>query len=125
MQGMDDCHTSQIKQAFAHAVVAGAVALPVSDVGQTVLHLDTFSQLGTSFRRQLSLPQLLQQPLIGWILTLRRFRLVVQRSRNAQLAQVVFGNCTCAPGVNGSTISTIYATLTQHSPLRPVWTYSP
>ena len=43
---VDDGDAAQVEQVLAGAEVAGAPALPVSDVGRGVLDLDAFAQLG-------------------------------------------------------------------------------
>jgi hypothetical protein len=62
---VDDGDAAQVEQVLAGAEVAGAPALPVSDVGQGVLDLDAFAQLGASFRGVLALAQFGQQRFVG------------------------------------------------------------
>ena len=62
---VDDGDAAQIKQVLADAAVAGAPSLPVAHVGQGVLDLDAFAQLGAPFRGVLALAQFGQQCLVG------------------------------------------------------------
>jgi hypothetical protein len=57
----DDSGAAQVEQVLAGAAVAGAAALPMSDVGQGVLDLDPLAELGSPGRGGLTLAQLGQQ----------------------------------------------------------------
>jgi hypothetical protein len=94
---VDDGDAAQVEQVFAGTGVAGAAALPVADVGERVLDLDTLAELGPPGRGLLALVQLGEQCLVGWMATLRPLRLVVHRSRSGQAAQVPLGKCTVWP----------------------------
>jgi len=62
---MNDRHAAQVKQVFALAAVARAVALPGPDVGQRVLNLHALTQRRAAGRRLLAFAQLLQQALVA------------------------------------------------------------
>src|SRR6476660_2163106 len=62
---MHDSTPPQIKHMLAHPPVAGASALPASDVRQGVFHGYPLAQLRTPLRRLLAFAQLLQQGFIG------------------------------------------------------------
>ena len=91
----------QVEQVLALAEVAGAVALPAADMGQGVLDLDALAEPGPPRAGVLAGPQLHQQPLIGWICTLRPRGLVVHRRCSGQAWHAAAGNWTLPPGVNG------------------------
>ena len=54
---VDDGDPPQVEEVLAGAAVAGAASLPVADVGQGVLDLDTFAQFRPPVRGLLALAQ--------------------------------------------------------------------
>lgn len=64
MEILHDRAAPQVKQVFAHAAIARSTPLPVTDMGQSMLHRDPFAQLGAPQQGQLPLAQLLKQPLV-------------------------------------------------------------
>ena len=65
MEVVDDGDAAQVEQVLAGAPVAGAAALPVPDVGEGMLDLDAFAQLGAPGRGVLAAAQFSQQGLVG------------------------------------------------------------
>jgi hypothetical protein len=65
MQIMHDSTSPQIKHILPDPTVAGAVALPTSNMCQGMFDGYALPQLGTPLRRLLACPQLLQQGFIG------------------------------------------------------------
>src|SRR5579859_2284659 len=64
MQVLHDGAAPQVKQVLADPALARTTPLPVSDMGQPMLHRDALTQLGTPQRGQLPLAQLPKQSLI-------------------------------------------------------------
>src|SRR4029453_11123505 len=62
---MDDCTASQLKHVLPHPPVAGASALPATNMGQGVFHRDALAQLGAPLGGLLVFAQLLPQGFIG------------------------------------------------------------
>lgn len=105
VQVMNDRGATQIEEVLAESPIVSAVALPVSDVGESVFDVYPFAQLGPSEGSLLALAQLRQEPFIGMDVTLRPWRLGVQRSRSGQEAQSSSGKRTVWPAWNGMTTS--------------------
>src|SRR4029434_3063934 len=55
----------QVKHILPHAAIAGTAALPMSNVGQGMLHRDALAQLRAPMRCPLAFTQLRQQGFIG------------------------------------------------------------
>ena len=87
MQIMHDSTSPQIKHVLPDAPVAGAAALPPSNVCQGMLDGHPLPQLGPPLRRLWRSRNSCNKASSGWMLTLRPEALVVQRSRNTQPAQ--------------------------------------
>jgi hypothetical protein len=60
-----DGGAAEIEQVLPFASIAGAAALPATDVRQGVLHCHALAQLSAAGRRRLALAQLDQQALTG------------------------------------------------------------
>ncbi len=101
MQVLDSGHAARIEQVLALTAIAGAVALPRSDVGQGVLDLDAFAQRRTTDRRLLALTQFLQQALVAMdadTAPVRTRRAVVMQRAGLDVA---VGKWTRPPGTKG------------------------
>jgi hypothetical protein len=61
MEVVNDSAATQIEQIFAHALIAGASALPSSNMGQGMFHGHPLTQPGGSLRGLLMLPQFDEQ----------------------------------------------------------------
>lgn len=95
---------TQVEKVLAHAHIARAVALPVADVRQRVLHPYPLSELRPALRRLLAFPQLLKEPFVGVYAhaLLPLFSLLrVQRSRSGHAAQIFAGKRTTPPTSKG------------------------
>ena len=103
MQVMNNSTSPQVKHILPHAAIAGTAALPMSNVAEARLHRDALAQLRAPMRCPLAFTQLRQQGFIGMNADAPPAGLVVQRSRNAQPAQVDAGNSTVPPGSKGMT----------------------
>jgi hypothetical protein len=75
--GYADRAAAKVEQVLTLTQVASAAALPVADVRQGVLDRDTLAQPGPPVGGELTLAEFGQQPLVGWIFTLRPRTLVV------------------------------------------------
>ena len=64
MEIVDDSAATQIEEILAHTPIAGALALPSTDMGEGVFHSDSFTQPGATLRRLLTLSQLDEQSFV-------------------------------------------------------------
>jgi len=62
---LHDGRATEVDEVLAAAAVAGAAALPVTDVGEGVLDGDAFAEFGPTRRGLLALAQFLEEPLVG------------------------------------------------------------
>jgi hypothetical protein len=64
MEVVNDGGAAEVKEVLAAAAVAGARALPVTEVSQAVLDSDALAELGAAGRAALTLAQLGQEALV-------------------------------------------------------------
>src|SRR5579871_6141003 len=101
MEVVDHGHAAQVEEVLALALIAGAVALPVADMGQGVLHLHPLTQGGAPWGVAWRSRSSVSRRSSGWMFTLRPRALSVQAARRGQAAQTAAGKCTVPPGAKG------------------------